>query len=56
VDLDDTRLTSSSGLKVELRRGMTVNARFVLERRTLFSVLYGKLSDSLDPRSRTFLD
>lgn len=55
VDLDDTRLTSASGLTVELRRGMTVNARFVLERRTLFSVLYGKLSDSLDPRARSFL-
>ncbi len=53
VDLDDTRLTSASGLTVELRRGMTVNARFVLERRTLFSVLYGKLSESLDPRAKS---
>lgn len=56
VELEDTRLTSASGLTVELRRGMTVNARFVLERRTLFNVLYGKLSDSLDPRARSFFD
>ncbi|MDX2186701.1 MAG: HlyD family efflux transporter periplasmic adaptor subunit [Opitutaceae bacterium] len=51
VDLDSTQLRSSSGVIVDVRRGMTVNARFVLERRTLFSILYGKLSESLDPRA-----
>jgi HlyD family secretion protein len=52
VDLEGTSLTSASGMTVELRRGMTVNARFVLEERTLFNVLYGKLSESLDPRAK----
>ena len=52
VDLEGTSLTSASGMRVELRRGMTVNARFVLEERTLFNLLYGKLSESLDPRAK----
>lgn len=51
IDLQNTSLTSSSGAEVGLRRGMTVQARFVLQRRTLFDVLFGKMSESLDPRS-----
>ena len=51
IDLHSTDLTSSAGAEVELRRGMTVQARFVLQQRTLFDVLFGKMSDSLDPRS-----
>jgi membrane fusion protein, peptide pheromone/bacteriocin exporter len=51
IDLQDTSLTSSSGAEVGLRRGMTIQARFVLQRRTLFDVLFGKMSESLDPRS-----
>lgn len=56
VDLDDTQLRAASGMTVDLRRGMTVNARFVLEERTLFNVLYGKLSESLDPRAKPKLE
>ena len=52
VDLDHTQLKAASGAIVGLRRGMTVNARFVLEERTLFNVLYGKLSESLDPQAK----
>lgn len=52
IDLDRTCLKSAAGAVVELRRGMTVNARFILRKRTLFSILYGKLSDTLDPRNK----
>ena len=51
IDLDSTTLSSTAGAEVRLRRGMTVQARFVLQQRTLFDVLFGKMSDSLDPRS-----
>lgn len=53
VDLDATQLQSATGTLVDLRRGMTVRARFVLQRRTLFNVLFGKMSDSLDPRANS---
>jgi multidrug resistance efflux pump len=52
IDLDGTQLKSASGVVVDLRLGMTLNARFVLKKRTLFNLLYGKLSDSLDPRAK----
>jgi multidrug efflux pump subunit AcrA (membrane-fusion protein) len=51
VDLDEAKLRSSSGTEVSIRRGMTVQARFVLQQRTLFSMLFGKMSESLDPRT-----
>lgn len=51
IDLASTTLSSATGAEVRLRRGMTVQARFVLQQRTLFDVLFGKMSDSLDPRS-----
>lgn len=52
IDLESTELRSGAGVLVDVRRGMTVNARFVLKERTLFSLLYGKMSESLDPRSK----
>jgi membrane fusion protein, peptide pheromone/bacteriocin exporter len=52
IDLDSTQLRSAAGVVVDLRLGMTLNARFVLKKRTLFNLLYGKLSDSLDPRAK----
>jgi HlyD family secretion protein len=52
VDLDGTGLRSSRGNAVYVRRGMTVNARFILKRRTLFDILYGKFSESLDPAGK----
>jgi membrane fusion protein, peptide pheromone/bacteriocin exporter len=51
VELESTELRSSAGTPVELRRGMTAQARFFLQRRSLFHLLFGKLSDSLDPRA-----
>ncbi len=53
IDLDATQLNSATGTAVDLRRGMTIRARFVLQRRTLFNVLFGKMSDSLDPRANS---
>jgi membrane fusion protein, peptide pheromone/bacteriocin exporter len=50
VDLDGTSLKSASGVKVELRRGMTVNARFIVRERTLFRLLFSNMSESFDPR------
>lgn len=51
IDLDEAKLRSASGKEVSIRRGMTVQARFVLQQRTLFNVLFGKMSESLDPRA-----
>jgi|GEM_PF-1109012 len=56
IDLDTTQLKSATGTSVDLRRGMTIRARFVLQRRTLFNVLFGKMSDSLDPRNNSSID
>lgn len=52
VDLENTTLTAPSGLSVDVRRGMTVSARFLVRRTTLFRLLYSKMSDSFDPRDQ----
>jgi HlyD family secretion protein len=49
VELAEPHLRSGSGKSVDLRRGMTVNARFVVRKRSLFNVLFGKMSESFDP-------
>jgi HlyD family secretion protein len=49
IDLDSTDLRSGRGIAVHVRRGMNVNARFILKRRTLFDLLYEKFSESLNP-------
>ncbi|MFP4282010.1 MAG: HlyD family secretion protein [Opitutales bacterium] len=51
VDLETTELSSSGGASVQIRRGMTVQARFILQKRSLFDLLFGKMSESLDPRA-----
>ena len=53
VDLETTKLHSSSGVVVDLRRGMTVNGRFIIKKRSLFDLLFGKLSEALDPTAET---
>jgi len=52
IDLATTRLRSAAGVVVELRRGMTVNARFIVKQRSLFSVLFETLSAALDPTAK----
>lgn len=52
IDLDSMQLRSASGVAVDLRRGMTINARFLLKKRTLFNLLYSKISESLDPSAK----
>ena len=56
VDLDSTQLRSASGAAVDLRRGMTINARFILKKRTLFNLLYSKMSESLDPSAKPVVE
>ena len=53
IDLASTHLESSNGAKVALRRGMTINARFIVNRQSLFHLLYSNLSDSFDPAAKT---
>jgi len=52
IDLEATRLRSSAGTTVDLRRGMTVNARFIVKQQSLFNLLFGKMSEALDPTAR----
>ena len=52
IDLDATSLSSSSGATVDIKRGMTINARFLLKKQRLIKLLHGKLSDSLDPAGK----
>jgi HlyD family secretion protein len=56
IDLDSMQLRSASGVAVDLRRGMTINARFILKKRTLFNLLYSKMSESLDPGAKPVAD
>jgi HlyD family secretion protein len=53
VHLDKYSLTSSSGVTAKLRRGMGVNARFVVRERRLYQLLYSNVSDAIDPSSTT---
>jgi HlyD family secretion protein len=49
IDLDKTLLHSSTDITAVVRRGMSINARFIVRRQTLFHILFGRLSDFLDP-------
>ena len=46
-----TTLRLSNGVQGELRKGMTLNARFLVARRSLLQVLYEDVSAWLDPRA-----
>lgn len=52
IDLQSETLTSSSGVEVKIRKGMTINARFLIRKQTLFNLLFEKFSKSLDPTGK----
>lgn len=47
--IDNPYLTLKNGYVGELKRGMTMNCRFLVTRRTLFQLLYDKVDDWLNP-------
>lgn len=47
--LDRTGLVLASGARGALKKGMTLEARFLVARRSLFQLLYDDVSDWLDP-------
>ncbi len=44
-------LSLASGYKGELKKGMTLTARFILQKRTLWEILYDDLDDWLNPKN-----
>jgi membrane fusion protein, peptide pheromone/bacteriocin exporter len=44
-------LTHSNGVRADLRKGMTLSARFLVARRTLLQILYEDVSSSFDPKA-----
>ena len=50
--LDRDFLELSSGLRGNLRKGMSFEARFLVARRTLFQLLRDKVDDWVDPQGR----
>ncbi len=50
--LDQKYLQLKNGFKGHLKKGMTVNARFTLTKRSLFDLLYDKMDDWLNPSSQ----
>lgn len=50
IELDSTRLALPNGRSGELRKGMLLQARFTLARRTLWALLREDLADWLDPQ------
>ncbi len=47
--LDQSYLILSNGAKGEIKKGMTLSARFIVNRRSLFQLLYDKMDDWLNP-------
>lgn len=47
--LDQTFLELPNGFRGELKKGMTFQARFIVNRRSLFQLLYDKVDDWLNP-------
>lgn len=52
IAVADPVLRKASGLAVAVMRGMTVNARFLVTRRSLFQLIYEKAGQWLDPSRR----
>ena len=50
--LDQSFLQLKNGFKGQLKKGMSVNARFELTERTLFDLLYDKMDDWLNPSNQ----
>ncbi|WP_338870749.1 HlyD family efflux transporter periplasmic adaptor subunit [Spirosoma sp. SC4-14] len=51
--LDQNFLTLKEGYKGYLKKGMTLRARFVVTRRSLFDLLYDKADDWLNPQTNS---
>jgi HlyD family secretion protein len=49
--LNKTWLQLRNGYTGQLKKGMTIQARFTIARRTIFQLLYDKTSDWLNPNS-----
>ncbi|WP_142688635.1 HlyD family secretion protein [Chitinophaga polysaccharea] len=49
---DGTTLRTTSGVTASLKKGMTLQARFILTRRSLFQLLYDKTDDWINPNNR----
>lgn len=47
--LDKDKLRLKSGIEGNIKKGMTFNGRFVIDRRSLFQLLYDKVDDWLNP-------
>ncbi|WP_343671028.1 HlyD family efflux transporter periplasmic adaptor subunit [Chitinophaga sp.] len=47
-----TTLTTTNGVSASLRKGMTLQARFILTQRSLFQLLYDKTDDWINPNTR----
>jgi len=47
--LNDSNLKLQNGYKVELQKGLTFSAQFLITRRTIFQLLYDKIDDWLNP-------
>ena len=50
VSLDRKALKLKNGYVGKLKKGMTLSAHFILQKRSLFALLYDKAEDWLDPR------
>lgn len=47
--IDNPYLTLKDGYRGELKRGMTMNCRFLLTKRTIFQLLYDRVDDWINP-------
>lgn len=48
--LGQTYLELENGYRGELKKGMTMQARFIITRRSLFQLLYDNVNDWLNPQ------
>jgi len=48
--LDSTTLQLKSGHKTNVSKGMTLTARYIITRRSLFDLLFDKIDDWLNPK------
>ncbi|WP_340105577.1 HlyD family secretion protein [Rhodohalobacter sp. 8-1] len=54
--IDQSFLELSNGFKGQLKKGMTIQARFIISRRSLFQLLYNNMDDWLNPSWSTSED
>ena len=51
--LNDTHLQLDNGYEGSLKKGMTLTAKFLLTKRSLFDLLYDKVDDWINPSTHT---